>query len=40
VRHTSIAKALPVPQQDVIEKSDAAAVCSLEDRFKMADIDG
>jgi hypothetical protein len=40
VRHTSIARALPLPQQDVIGKSDADAVCSLEERFKMADIDG
>lgn len=34
------ASALPVPKADVIGEDDAAAVCSLEERFKMADIDG
>jgi hypothetical protein len=33
-------RALPVPQSDVIEKSDADVLVSLEERFKMADIDG
>lgn len=33
-------RALPVPTSDVIDKTDADAMCTLEERFKMADIDG
>jgi hypothetical protein len=35
-----VSRALPVPKSDVIEKSDADVLVSLEERFKMADIDG
>jgi hypothetical protein len=34
------AQALPTPQGDVISKDDSAVLVDLEQRFKMADIDG
>jgi hypothetical protein len=34
------AQALPTPKGDVISKDDSAVLVDLEQRFKMADIDG
>lgn len=39
-RQTAVSRALPVPKSDVIRDSDEEVLVSLEERFKMADIDG
>jgi hypothetical protein len=35
-----LVRALPVPDGDVIESGDKQMLVSLEERFRMADIDG
>lgn len=40
IQHISSISALPVPKADVIAQSDEDMLVSLEERFKMADIDG
>lgn len=41
LQHRSIvSQAVPVPQTDVIAESDRTVLLSLEEQFKMADIDG
>ena len=38
-RHV-VVKSLPVPEKDVIAPSSEATLLDLEERFRMADVDG
>lgn len=41
LQHRSIiSQAVPVPQSDVIAEADETVLMTLEEQFRMADIDG